>query len=474
MGQSDTLLTYQSTTNINPVLQSASLSEHNNDTGGYCNYTNTENLNWQNVPNDDFVYATSSYFNDGDNTNNIPGLLPDTNENFVSGELKESNSSMSKISLGRSQFTEIEYALKATNDAKGSYCFRVVDGDPNNDNQTSKYPNMILGYFNSDYQKINLVQDNFYIPVTIGGVIIDKNELLLKETAYQSTYNIKLSSQPTDTVNIHIATNDSRIKFLLPNQSQVDYLDISFNGSNWNTNQTISVFVPKTPDIEGTTYGSIHHTSTSNDPAYNYLVIKPIQTTVTDTNEATSNIQVKICGTGGFIPPSNFSFPDITVGEKNLVYSPNLEIQLFDDRCGGGFYSLMMQATEFCHENNNSMCIPLNNIYLATSNLVNEFATTLTPAQIKDFTANYLQTGININSEEAFKHIDPNDDINISVPNVLIDINGVYGDDSHFLSGSLEFLLHLMIDYPNINDTLGVGEYTTTLIFDFILNTIPG
>ncbi len=468
MGKSDKLLTYKSTTNINPIIQSASLSEHNIDTAGYCNYSDTENLNWENIPNDDFIYATSSYFNDRDKTTNIPGLLPDTNESFVPGELKQSNTSISKISLGRSQFTEIEYSLKATNDAKGSYCFRIIDSDPNNDNQTSKYPNMILGYFNPDYQKINLLKEHFYIPITINGIIIDKNELLLQETAYKSTYNIKLASQPTDTVNIHITSDDPRIKFVLPDESKVNFLNINFDGNNWNTNQTISVFVPKTPSNEGTTYGLIHHTSTSNDPSYNFLVIKPIQTIVTDTNEAISKITANICSGASFTPPANFNFPNIKIGNNTPVFSPDIPISIIDERCSGDSFSLTLQASNFCNDIDNLMCIPLNKVYLATSTLVNDYTTTLTPAQIGNFIANYLQTGVDIATINAFKHQDPNDDLTLDQAITLIDTDGVLGDNNHKINEDVDFLMHLLIDYANITTPLGIGTYTTTLTLDFI------
>lgn len=77
----------------------------------------------------DWDMVASSYFADGDSTVNINPGLSDGNTSFVAGELKESNDQTSDISLTSSEFTELEYSLKATSNAApgATYCFRLVN-----------------------------------------------------------------------------------------------------------------------------------------------------------------------------------------------------------------------------------------------------------------------------------------------------------------------------------------------------------
>ena len=73
--------------------------------------------------------TASSYFSDGSFTSNIdPGLF-DENTTFFNGKLKDSNDQTSGITLSTTEFTEIEYALAATNSATSgaTYCFRLTD-----------------------------------------------------------------------------------------------------------------------------------------------------------------------------------------------------------------------------------------------------------------------------------------------------------------------------------------------------------
>ena len=74
--------------------------------------------------------VASTHFADADATSNITDGLTDPGggETFVAGELKESTDETSGITLG-TEFTEIEYALTATNAAigGGTYCFRLTD-----------------------------------------------------------------------------------------------------------------------------------------------------------------------------------------------------------------------------------------------------------------------------------------------------------------------------------------------------------
>ena len=71
----------------------------------------------------------STHFADGDPTSNVSPGLTDGNTTFVPGQLKESSDETTGITLNTTDFTEIEYALAATNSATGgaTYCFRLTD-----------------------------------------------------------------------------------------------------------------------------------------------------------------------------------------------------------------------------------------------------------------------------------------------------------------------------------------------------------
>ena len=94
--------------------------------------------------------VASTHFADADATSNITDGLTDPGggETFVAGELKESTDETSGITLG-TEFTEIEYALTATNAAigGGTYCFRLTDAgiDAEFTYSETKYGKVTLG-----------------------------------------------------------------------------------------------------------------------------------------------------------------------------------------------------------------------------------------------------------------------------------------------------------------------------------------
>ena len=80
----------------------------------------------------DWNMADSTHFTDADATSDISPGLTNANTNFVAGESKDTTDQINTgITLSTTQFTEIEYALKATNSATGgaTYCFRLIDGE---------------------------------------------------------------------------------------------------------------------------------------------------------------------------------------------------------------------------------------------------------------------------------------------------------------------------------------------------------
>ena len=74
--------------------------------------------------------VASTYLTDGEPTSNIAsGLTDPGGKTFVAGQLKDSTDETSGITLSGTEFTEIEYAVVATDNAIGgaTYCFRLTD-----------------------------------------------------------------------------------------------------------------------------------------------------------------------------------------------------------------------------------------------------------------------------------------------------------------------------------------------------------
>ena len=89
---------------------------------------------WTQVPptatNEVFQMYDSSNVTDGDPTTNVPGGLTDPpGEAFVPGEIKDASSETSPIVLNQNQFTEVEYSLESTTNAKvdATYCLRLTN-----------------------------------------------------------------------------------------------------------------------------------------------------------------------------------------------------------------------------------------------------------------------------------------------------------------------------------------------------------
>lgn len=458
----DVLTEYNSTTKWNFTLQSSP-----NVNGGYCNYASLGSYNWTSLPNSDFTLENSTHYNDGDPSTNVTGLLSDDNESFVPGQLKDSSIATSTINLGRSEFTEIEYTLKPTAGAQGSYCLRVIDADPNHNNQVSGYPNLITGRVGVD---LSPTTDNHFIPITVGGLILDRTSVNIIEGTTTDSYGIKLSSIPSSNVTVTINADDNRI-ILSPDPTPATTTEttLTFTTANWDTYQYVTVSSNNNSTVDGTTTELINHTVTSSDPGYNNIITQPVTSVVTDYGSSSTNVIATVTGQATFTPPANFTFPEITLGTTSPNFSPALPLLFSDDRGITFDYTLTMQATNFCKSV--GVCIPLNKVFLATSNL-NNLYNTFNAAEVGQFLANYLQGGESLSDRGTYVHANPAEDRTLSTPVTIIDTRNVpSGSTDNPLQGSLSSNLNLMIDYGNITSVLEAGTYLTTLVFDF--NTNP-
>ncbi len=103
----------------------------------------------------------SSYLTDGAATTNVAGGLNDPNSGFVAGQVKTLDGTTGTITLDAGQFTELEFAVKATaNAASGvDYCFRLVLAATSNPLDTyTSYGRVEMAACNFGYRKPITVQ----------------------------------------------------------------------------------------------------------------------------------------------------------------------------------------------------------------------------------------------------------------------------------------------------------------------------
>jgi len=108
-------------TNYNYKIEyAATLSDCSSDPGSWSAVTTNESGHWN--------MATSTQFSDSDST--TAQLFNDESYSFVAGDMIEYSSDASgNVTLTEDDYTEIEYVIRATDNANtaGTYCFRVTD-----------------------------------------------------------------------------------------------------------------------------------------------------------------------------------------------------------------------------------------------------------------------------------------------------------------------------------------------------------
>ncbi|MEG4069894.1 DUF4347 domain-containing protein, partial [Microcoleus sp. Pol11C2] len=138
------------------------------------------------------------------------------------------------------------------------------------------------------------IADNDTAGVTISATSTTATEGLA------STYSVKLKSQPIAPVTVSFATGEP-INAIAP---------ITFDSTNWNVDQTVTVSAIDDSIAQGTRSGTITHTSASSDTKYSNLTISPVTATIADNDTA-----------GVTISPTNIT---ATEGGANGTYSVQL------------------------------------------------------------------------------------------------------------------------------------------------------
>jgi hypothetical protein len=105
---------------------------------------------WTTVPasatSEDWEMVDSIHFTDGQATVNVVPGLTDENTTFVAGQLKDTSSTTSAITLSSTQFTELEYSIRATNNSTNcqTYYFRVTNAGSTTNFTYTVYPQITL------------------------------------------------------------------------------------------------------------------------------------------------------------------------------------------------------------------------------------------------------------------------------------------------------------------------------------------
>ena len=113
------------------------------------------------------------------------------------------------------------------------------------------------------------------------GIIVEATAgLYTREEGTQTTFVIRLNSQPADVVTIALSSSDLT-------EGTVSPLSISFNSTNWNTNQTVTATgVNDNVDDGDIAYSVITGPAASGDPLYNNLDAQNVSITNRDNDVA--------------------------------------------------------------------------------------------------------------------------------------------------------------------------------------------
>ncbi|MCW2972951.1 MAG: hypothetical protein JWN72_1224, partial [Thermoleophilia bacterium] len=111
------------------------------------------------------------------------------------------------------------------------------------------------------------------------GIVIEESNgsTVLSEDGLTDTYRVKLSSAPTSVVTVLIQSDD---------QVTTQPKTLSFDSTNWDTFQTVTVSAVDDPKVEGPHSGTIRSFFTSLDPFYDGIEGTKVTATIADNDTA--------------------------------------------------------------------------------------------------------------------------------------------------------------------------------------------
>ena len=118
------------------------------------------------------------------------------------------------------------------------------------------------------------------IPVTTPQIVVRQTEgtTEVSEAGASDTYEVVLTTQPSDDVTIDLQVDG---------QLTTDIASLTFDSSNWNVAQTVTVSAVDDTQEEGVHFADISHTVSTTDSNYSGLDIPTVSTTITD-NDTTA------------------------------------------------------------------------------------------------------------------------------------------------------------------------------------------
>ncbi|HOZ56413.1 MAG: hypothetical protein BWY51_00388 [Parcubacteria group bacterium ADurb.Bin316] len=265
---------------------------------------------WSAVPTNDsghWKIIDSVYLTDSDNTTNISGLT-DENVNFKEGEIKDSGNETSAIILQSTDFTELEYALQATNNANNSdYCFRLSNAGSVN------------SFFYSVYPEISVIgDDNIYL------ISYDSNgNILWMPKKVNDDMSSAAQINPTIAITENFGTATSVVAWEDYQNGNSDIYIQSFDINGNKAWPSGNIAIASTPDYEVSPSIIINQ---SDEIFISWTVVK--------SPAAEIYLQKIDLATGGFLWPSSKKIiissnsvfnGQLTLGENNNVYLTYVE-----------------------------------------------------------------------------------------------------------------------------------------------------
>ncbi|MCP4358082.1 MAG: DUF11 domain-containing protein [Chloroflexi bacterium] len=112
---------------------------------------------------------------------------------------------------------------------------------------------------------------------------VSPTSLTLAEVSGNDSYQVVLSSQPSDNVTVTVSTDA---------QLNADMTELVFTTANWDTAQTVTVNAVNDDIDEGAHNGTITHSATSSDADYNGigLAVSNVTASITDNDSAGINV----------------------------------------------------------------------------------------------------------------------------------------------------------------------------------------
>ena len=150
-----------------------------------------------------WVWTDSAYLIDGEATTNGANGLTDANPSFKAGQVKDTGSQTTGISLSNTEFTELEYSIVATTTAidNQTYYFRVTDAG----NPLDTY----LKYASATLLSTNLTQIHYRWREDDGGEAGGWTTSTLDTDIYSAFYNVNPSTIAVGTSTVYTSYSAS-------------------------------------------------------------------------------------------------------------------------------------------------------------------------------------------------------------------------------------------------------------------------